>query len=399
MITSKFHVRVVDASGPGSAVLHASGVLDAESAPVLEDTLRQLFDDQIFNITVDLAEVEFISSAGWGVFTGDLKFAREHGGDIKLVALKPDVLDIFLLLELDHFIHCYPSIEEALKAGTAREEPARPISARGRARPQRRAASPSVSEPVPRRTTAKAELPSQISLTRRSDGAALPSGDGREANHGWSDKNGSGQSEADKVQAGSAMAGFLHLGGPSSAKDEARPNLSPDTPQDGRGKVDDASVRKGIWGRIFGRRSKVPDEARDGRHAASSNHRIPPEAIRWGSRRGESDNNLAFQPGRGPGSEANGKAVSPADGATGANHNGKHVQRAPGWATIAAVVQENPALGPTRIKRRLDELAGGDCRMSITTIYRRLRAARLNTRELRLCAFASDEVYELEVSR
>ncbi len=63
---------------------------------------------------VDLGNVDYISSAGWGIFISEIKSIRENGGDLKLVSMVPDVYEIFELLEFHHILDVYDSIDEAI---------------------------------------------------------------------------------------------------------------------------------------------------------------------------------------------------------------------------------------------------------------------------------------------
>jgi len=97
-------------------LIQLKSILDASTVDELEHVLNYLFSQGKFKLVIDLSKVEFVSSAGWGVFVGELKKIREHQGDLKLSGLQPDVLDVFLLLELDTLIETYVTAEEAIAA-------------------------------------------------------------------------------------------------------------------------------------------------------------------------------------------------------------------------------------------------------------------------------------------
>jgi len=59
--------------------------------------------------------VDYISSAGWGIFISEIKGIRERGGDLKLVRMIPDVYEVFELLEFHYILKAYDSIEEAIR--------------------------------------------------------------------------------------------------------------------------------------------------------------------------------------------------------------------------------------------------------------------------------------------
>jgi anti-sigma B factor antagonist len=397
MVASKFDVQVVEDSRWNGAILNASGVLDAESAPVFEATLRELYDKKVFNIIVNLEEVEFISSAGWGVFTGDLKFARENGGDIKLAHLRPEVLEIFLLLELDHFISYYDTVTEAL--GHARVvEPARSGTA-------------VQSESPPDSTEAEAAVPvsstestppevAQFSSAERLDEPAeemMPSDVTPPSADLDLEAFSHGEAEADEAPENGTDNGSAPRRGEVDGfrlGRSSKPHIS-QTPAPNR--VDSvngselAGGKWGLWRHIFRRRASrretlVRREVTVAWDSASARS----ARIDWTARRGRSGGNSSpSQVEEGHHTAGGVRASVVADESP--NGSEDQLARLKDGETIAAVIRENPLLGPARIKRRLDELAGGDCKLSVTTIYRRLRSARLNTRERRVHAFANRE--------
>lgn len=96
------------------SVIRIKGYLDMITAEQLDKTIMSLLKSQEFNIIVDLHDVEYISSSGWGVFLGNIKEIREQGGDLKLTRMNPDVFEVYKVLEFFWFIKSYVSIEEAV---------------------------------------------------------------------------------------------------------------------------------------------------------------------------------------------------------------------------------------------------------------------------------------------
>lgn len=97
-------------------ILKVSGYLDTTTAAELENALADLLKSRRFKIIVDLSGVTYISSAGWGIFIGEIKRIRSHGGDLKLVGMIPDVHEVFLLLEFQTILDAFDSIDEAVDA-------------------------------------------------------------------------------------------------------------------------------------------------------------------------------------------------------------------------------------------------------------------------------------------
>lgn len=105
----------LDSSGVASAVsvVRVDGVIDTVTATELEKVMNSLLDRGKYKIIVDLGGVDYISSAGWGIFISNIREIRQHSGDIKLARMIPNVYEIFELLEFDSILRAFDSIEKA----------------------------------------------------------------------------------------------------------------------------------------------------------------------------------------------------------------------------------------------------------------------------------------------
>ena len=83
---------------PGISILRLKGFLDAHTAPQFEEAIQQLLIENRFKIVVSMAELNYISSAGLGVFMGFIEEIREKEGDIKLSNMSEKVYKVFDLL-------------------------------------------------------------------------------------------------------------------------------------------------------------------------------------------------------------------------------------------------------------------------------------------------------------
>ena len=100
----------------GVSVLKVSGYLDTTTASELENALYGLLDKKQFKLVIDLSGVNYISSAGWGIFIGEIKEIRHKGGDIKLCGMRGDVYEVFQLLEFNSILEAYETISEAISS-------------------------------------------------------------------------------------------------------------------------------------------------------------------------------------------------------------------------------------------------------------------------------------------
>ncbi len=79
-------------------ILALNGELDAHTAPELESAIQHCKNEGAYNIIVSGAQLDYISSAGLGVFMAFIEEFRTLGGDIKIAALQPKVFNVFDLL-------------------------------------------------------------------------------------------------------------------------------------------------------------------------------------------------------------------------------------------------------------------------------------------------------------
>lgn len=96
------------------AVIKVGGYIDTTTSAELEHSLDTLLKSGTQNIIIDLGNVDYISSAGWGIFISEIKGIRERGGDLKLVKMVPDVYEVFELLEFHYILRAFDSIDEAI---------------------------------------------------------------------------------------------------------------------------------------------------------------------------------------------------------------------------------------------------------------------------------------------
>ncbi len=79
-------------------VLDISGELDAHTASQLENSLKSLIDHNDIHIIVNCKRLDYIASAGLGVFMAYIEDVRGMGGDIKLTNMNDRVYNVFDLL-------------------------------------------------------------------------------------------------------------------------------------------------------------------------------------------------------------------------------------------------------------------------------------------------------------
>lgn len=100
---------------PNVTVLSVKGVIDSETAPAFEHKLETFLEGGLYRLLVDLEAVDYISSAGVGVFVGMLQQFREYeaqGGDIKAVKVSKKIMKVFESIGLDGMMDIFENEAE-----------------------------------------------------------------------------------------------------------------------------------------------------------------------------------------------------------------------------------------------------------------------------------------------
>jgi len=96
-------------------VLDLKGELDAHTASKLEDSLKKLIEKNNYNIIVNCSDLEYIASAGLGVFMAYIEDVRGLGGDIKLTNMNDRVYNVFDLLGFPTLYDIIEDEQEAIR--------------------------------------------------------------------------------------------------------------------------------------------------------------------------------------------------------------------------------------------------------------------------------------------
>jgi anti-sigma B factor antagonist len=108
----------LDTVGPigDCAVLQVAGEVDAYTAPMLREQIRDLAAKGAVHLIADLSQVSFLDSTGLGALVGGLKRLREAGGSITLVIAAPRILRLFQITGLTKVLAIHPTVEDAVTA-------------------------------------------------------------------------------------------------------------------------------------------------------------------------------------------------------------------------------------------------------------------------------------------
>jgi anti-sigma B factor antagonist len=96
-------------------VLDLKGYLDAHTATELESMFNKLLDERKYRVVVNFNDLNYISSAGLGVFMAYVETMRDNQGDIKFSNMKESVYNIFDLLGFPVLYEFFKNENEAIK--------------------------------------------------------------------------------------------------------------------------------------------------------------------------------------------------------------------------------------------------------------------------------------------
>lgn len=87
-----------------NTLVRVIGELDASSSIALDQELSELIQDQHQRILVDCEDLQYISSAGLGVFMSYIQEMEQKGIKLVLYGLSPKVKNVFEILGLDQLL-------------------------------------------------------------------------------------------------------------------------------------------------------------------------------------------------------------------------------------------------------------------------------------------------------
>ncbi len=103
----------------GISIITLDGFVDAHTAPNFETVIQTELDAGHVRIVVDCSKLNYISSAGLGVFMSFIEEVRDQNGDIKISGLVPKVRHTFEILGFHDLFEMPDSMDAALASFTS----------------------------------------------------------------------------------------------------------------------------------------------------------------------------------------------------------------------------------------------------------------------------------------
>ena len=95
-------------------IIHVGGYVDQTNCFKLEEVIAEILGIGKKKIIINLHDVIYMSSAGWGLFVGNIQTVRKQGGDLKLAGMKSEIYEVFQMLEFYHILEDFATVEEAM---------------------------------------------------------------------------------------------------------------------------------------------------------------------------------------------------------------------------------------------------------------------------------------------
>lgn len=97
-------------------VVVVDGRVDSATAPELENSLKQLVESDKTRLVLDLAGVDYMSSAGLRAMVSTLKSVKRVSGDLRLASPSPRVAEVLRLAGLTSIFSIYSSQSDAVSS-------------------------------------------------------------------------------------------------------------------------------------------------------------------------------------------------------------------------------------------------------------------------------------------
>jgi anti-sigma B factor antagonist len=87
--------------------------LNAVNSEEVKAEINRHFEKSGTKLILDLGNIDFIDSSGFGVLLSVMKNAKNNSGTFAICCIKPNVMALFKLLQLHNVFHLQDTVEEA----------------------------------------------------------------------------------------------------------------------------------------------------------------------------------------------------------------------------------------------------------------------------------------------
>jgi len=97
---------------PGVVTVSPQGSVDANTSSTLEREFRRILTANVKTLVLDMARVDFISSAGIGAVTKAKVTLKRQGSDLAMINVQPQVTKVFEIMRLKSVLNVFESAQE-----------------------------------------------------------------------------------------------------------------------------------------------------------------------------------------------------------------------------------------------------------------------------------------------
>jgi len=105
----------------GYPVLRVVGEIDLYTAAEFKSAIARLIDSGTKHLIVDLSNVSYMDSGGFGVLLGAVRRIRPQGGTVTLVGCTGSISRILSITRLDTIFNLCSNVEEAVERVKSKE--------------------------------------------------------------------------------------------------------------------------------------------------------------------------------------------------------------------------------------------------------------------------------------
>jgi anti-sigma B factor antagonist len=98
------------------SVIDMEGELDIVSTPDFEALLQDLFSQKRYKLVLNMKNLVYVSSNGFGAIESVIRDVRGNDGDIKFANVDPHVYEIIQILEFHKIFQILKTEDEAVRA-------------------------------------------------------------------------------------------------------------------------------------------------------------------------------------------------------------------------------------------------------------------------------------------
>lgn len=97
----------------GVPVLGVAGEVDVFTAPEFKDAINEAIESGLVDLVIDLSQVSYMDSSGFGILLSATKRVRPKGGSINLVGSNEAIERMMKITRLDTVFNLYKTVDEA----------------------------------------------------------------------------------------------------------------------------------------------------------------------------------------------------------------------------------------------------------------------------------------------